>query len=190
MSEFWLYFTLGLEHVLDLGGYDHMLFLIVLAVSFDWFRWKPLLIMVTIFTLGHTTSLFLSNYDILSVDSGWIEWLIPLSIALTALYNIKTAGLQLAHNWVLMGVTFFFGLIHGFGFGTYYNMINDDQAFMPLIEFALGIEMAQVIIVVAFLLLGGALKYVLGYDRRDWIMLVSAVVFGMTLPMLIENWPA
>lgn len=189
MSEFWLYFTLGLEHVLDLGGYDHMLFLIVLAVSFDWFRWRPLLLMVTIFTLGHTSSLFLSNYEILRVDSSWIEWLIPLSIALTALFNIKESRLQIENNWILGGVTFFFGLVHGFGFGTYYNMINDGQEFWPLIEFALGIELAQVIIVVVFLLLGGALKYVLGFDRRDWIVIVSAIVFGMTVPMLIENWP-
>ncbi len=191
MSEFWFYFTLGLEHVLDWQAYDHVLFIIVLCAAYSLDSWKRLLILVTVFTLGHTLSLFLTNYEVVSVSSTWIEFLIPITIISAALYNLATASREQERksSMVLYAVTLFFGLIHGFGFGRYFNEINDDKEIWPLIEFALGIEMAQIIVVLAVVVIGILAKYLFRFNRRDWILVVSSIVIGMTLPMLIENWP-
>ena len=88
MSQFWLYFQLGLEHVLDWNAYDHFLFLIVLVASYSFLTWKRVFWLVTIFTLGHTIALFLSVYKIVLVDTTWVEFLIPVTILATAVFNI------------------------------------------------------------------------------------------------------
>lgn len=191
MSQFWLYFRLGLEHVLDWQAYDHVLFIIALCAAYTLSSWKRLLILVSVFTLGHTFSLLITHYEIVAVSAPWIEFLIPVSIIFTGLYNIINLKREIKEQkiTVLLMVTLFFGLIHGFGFGRYFNQINDDKELLPLIEFALGIELSQVIIVLAVLILGYFLKTYFRVKQRDWIMVVSAMIIGMTIPMLIENWP-
>lgn len=191
MSEFWLYFNLGLYHVLDWQAYDHVLFIIALCAAYGWASWRRLLLLVTMFTLGHTISLFISHYKLFAVSPAWIEFLIPLTIITAAVYNLMKAGRNTAQERVglLFVVTVFFGLIHGFGFGRYYNQINEEGNLAPLLEFALGIELAQVIIVLAFLAVGYFLYSFFRINHRDWVMVVSSIVIGMTLPMLIENWP-
>lgn len=191
MSDFWLYFTLGLNHVLDWQAYDHVLFIIALSAAYSMEFWKRLLGLVSMFTLGHTLSLFLSHFMDVSVSSVWIEFLIPVTIISAALYNIVKAGNDISKGkvWGLLITALFFGLIHGFGFGRYYNQINDDKDMLPLLEFALGIELSQVIIVLGVMILGFVIKRIFHVSLRDWILVVSSIVIGMTLPMLIENWP-
>ena len=92
MSDFWLYFKLGLEHVLDWKAYDHILFLIVLCAAYNFVSWKRLLLLVTLFTLGHTISLLLANYEVVTVSNKWIEFLIPMTILVAAVFNLFTAG--------------------------------------------------------------------------------------------------
>lgn len=58
MSDFWIYFNIGLQHVLDIKAYDHVLFLLALTVPYEFKSWKRILILVSLFTLGHTVSLF------------------------------------------------------------------------------------------------------------------------------------
>ncbi len=191
MSDFWLYVQLGLKHVLDFAAYDHVLFIVVLCAAYTFSSWRKLLWLVTLFTLGHSVSLFLSNYEIVSVSAVWIEFLIPVTILATAIYNIvkfKSARFQ-EKRLLLYLVTPFFGLVHGFGFGRYFNQINDEQAFLPLLEFALGIEFAQIVVVLMVLIVGYVFQTFGRFNKRDWILVVSSVVIGMTIPMLIENWP-
>jgi len=190
MSDFWLYFKLGLEHVLDWKAYDHILFIIVLCAAYTFDSWRKLLILVTLFTLGHTVSLLLANYNVVSVSSAWIEFLIPVTILITALYNLFTAGKSnRADKLGLFYIaTVFFGLIHGFGFATYYGMINSDNEILPLLEFALGIEAAQIIVVLLVLFLAFICKTVFRFNKRDWTLVVSSIVIGMVIPMLIDNW--
>ncbi|HAT65077.1 MAG TPA: HupE / UreJ protein, partial [Flavobacteriaceae bacterium] len=88
MSQFWLYFTLGLEHVLDWQAYDHVLFIIVLCAAYTLTSWKRLLALVSLFTLGHTLSLFLTHYEVVTVTAKWIEFLIPVTIIFTGIYNL------------------------------------------------------------------------------------------------------
>ena len=190
MSEFWLYSRLGLEHVLDWNAYDHILFLIVLVVAYSFTSWKQVLWLVTIFTIGHTLALFLSVYEIVIVSSKWVELLIPITILITALYNIITAKKKESQKNIslLYFTTAFFGIIHGLGFSYYFIRIVPDDKFLPLLEFALGIEAAQVIVVISVMILGFIFQNMLKTNRRDWILMVSSIVIGIILPILKENF--
>lgn len=194
MSDFWLYFQLGLEHVLDWNAYDHILFLIVLVVGYSFSSWKKVLWLVSLFTIGHTLALFLSAYEIVIVDTRYVELLIPITILITAIYNVVTAGknIQKSNFNLLYITTVFFGLIHGLGFSTYFKMISEGagKKFWPLIEFALGIETAQVIVVLLVLILGFIMQNVLRFSRKDWIVVTSSIVIGIVLPILKENYLA
>lgn len=194
MSQFWLYFRLGLEHVLDWNAYDHILFLIVLVVSYSFTSWKRVFWLVTIFTLGHTLSLFLSTYEIVIVDSSWVEFLIPVTILVTAIFNMINAKKKESKNniGILYLTTAFFGIIHGLGFSTYFKMIasGTESKLLPLLEFALGIETAQIVVVLVVLIIGFLLQNLLRVKRRDWILIVSAIVIGIVLPILKENFLA
>jgi len=92
MNEFILYLKLGLFHVLNWNAYDHILFLTILVVTHTFSSWKRILVLITLFTFGHTTSLVLAHYNIVSVSSSWIEFLIPVTILTGAIYTIFTAG--------------------------------------------------------------------------------------------------
>jgi hypothetical protein len=88
----------------------------------------------------------------------------------------------------LYPVTVIFGLIHGFGFAGYYKMINTEGGLLPLLEFALGIEIAQIIIVLGVLILAYIAQTFFRFNKRDWVLVVSSIVVGMVIPMIIENW--
>ncbi|PVW17416.1 HupE/UreJ family protein [Marixanthomonas spongiae] len=190
MTDFWLYFKLGLEHVLDWQAYDHVLFIIVLCAAYNFNAWRKLLILVTLFTVGHTVSLLLANYGVVSVSSSWIEFLIPITILVTALFNLFTAGKEKrAEKLGLFYITtLFFGLIHGFGFAGYFKMISSDNDVLHLLEFALGIEAAQLIVVVLVLILAFIVQTIFRFNKRDWVLVISSIVIGLVIPMLVENW--
>ncbi|HBR55849.1 MAG TPA: HupE / UreJ protein [Flavobacteriaceae bacterium] len=188
MSDFWLYIKLGLEHVLDWNAYDHTLFIIALCASHTFKTWRRMLLHVTFFTLGHSVSLALATYKVVSVPSEYIEFLIPVTILATAVLSIANAlrgNLQNASIYFSV-LTFFFGIIHGFGFAGYFNMINEGNVLVHLLEFALGIEIAQVIIALVVVLLGYIVQQFL--KQRYWVMGISVLVLILAIPMLIENW--
>lgn len=192
MSDFWLYFNLGLNHVLDIRGYDHVLFLIALTVPYDFKNWKNILLLVTVFTVGHTLSLMLSVFGIITVKAQLIEFLIPITILITALYNLFTAGKSSKKDNItfITFTTLFFGIIHGLGFSNYFKVIvdkNSNEKLVPLLEFALGIEAAQIIIVLVVLILSWAVQSFFRFSKRDWILVMCAFVTGVVVPMIIES---
>ena len=192
MSEFWVYFQIGLHHVLDIQAYDHVLFLLALVIPFTFKDWQRILLSVTIFTLGHTAALVLSVYNIVVVKANLVEFLIPITILLTAIYNLITVGKSTKKdriNWVFM-ITLFFGVIHGLGFSNYFNTLlggTSSSKLLPLLEFALGIEGAQMAVVIAVLVVAYLVQSVFKFSRRDWILVGSAFVIGVVMPMIIEN---
>lgn len=190
MNEFVLYFKMGLHHVLDIKAYDHLLFLIVLAVVFSVNQWKKVLWLVTFFTLGHSVTLILAAYGVLKFRIDIIEFLIPLTIFITGVVNIM--GFQKTFSKkenINLFLALFFGSIHGLGFSNYFRMMigRSNNKLMPLIEFALGIEIAQIIIVIAILLIGMFLQRFMKVSKRDWILVVSAIVIGFSLSMMMER---
>lgn len=194
MSQFWLYLNLGLEHVLDWNAYDHILFLLALVASYTFTSWKRVLWLVTIFTIGHTVALFLSTYEVVIVDTAWVEFLIPVSIMITAFYNIFTASNKekTGNPSLLYFTTAFFGIIHGLGFSTYFKMLSNgfSSKIAPLLEFAIGIECAQAIVVISTLLLAFITQNFFRVSKRDWILVISAIVIGIILPILRDNFQA
>ena len=191
MSDFWLYLKLGLTHVLDWQAYDHIVFLIVLIAAYNFSNWKRIFILVSLFTIGHTASLLLANYSVVTVSSKWIEFLIPVTILVAAVYNLFTSGKINRSEKVglFYVITVFFGLIHGFGFATYYKMITGGNEILPLLEFALGIEFAQLIIVAIVLISSFIFQSIFRFNKRDWVLVVSSIVIGVVIPMLQNNWP-
>lgn len=189
MSDFWLYLKLGFDHVLDWNAYDHVLFLIVLVVGYTFDNWKRMLLLVTLFTIGHTLSLLLAAYDIVSVNSRLVEFLIPITIFATGLFNVFTA--KNAFKSGKMGIqyvaTVFFGLIHGLGFSIYFSHINGGAKIVSLLEFALGIEFAQLMIVFIVLFVSFLVQTFFRFSKRDWILVISSIVIGIVIPMLIAN---
>ncbi len=190
MSDFWLYVTLGLEHVLDWNAYDHTLFIIALCATYTLKTWRSMLIAVTFFTLGHSVSLALATYQVFTVDSSWVEFLIPVTILATAIVSLVNAlqKRKTPTGLLFIVITFFFGMIHGFGFAGYFNMINDGNKLIHLLEFALGIEIAQVIIASTVVFLGYIVQEVFKLKKQFWVVIISALVIILAIPMLLENW--
>ncbi len=192
MSEFWIYFQIGLKHVLDIYAYDHVLFLIALAIPFTFKDWKRLLLLVTLFTIGHTMALVLSVFEIISIKVNVVELLIPVTILITAFYNLFTAGKSSRKEGLnlIFFTTLFFGIIHGLGFSNYFKTIlggNAVSKLLPLSEFALGIEVAQIVVVFIVLILSYIVQTVFRFSRRDWALAASAFIIGVVLPMIISN---
>ncbi len=193
MADFWFYFNIGLDHVLDWRAYDHVLFLIVLTVPYAFKDWQRVLLMVTLFTVGHSLALVLSVYNVVRVNAGLVEFLIPVTIFIAALYNVFTAGKGAKKDklGLLLITALFFGLIHGLGFSNFFKELTAhlDNRMLSLLEFALGIEASQVLIVLIVLIISFIFQTIFRFSRRDWMMVISAVVLGMVIPMLIANYP-
>lgn len=191
MSDFLLYLKLGLTHVLDWQAYDHILFLIVLVAAYNFSNWKRIFILVSLFTIGHTVSLLLVNYSVVAISSKWVEFLIPVTILVAAFYNLLTSGKNNRSEKVglFYVITIFFGLVHGFGFAAYYKMITGGNEILPLLEFALGIELAQIIVVTIVLIFSFIFQSILRFNKKDWVLVVSSIVIGLVIPMLQNNWP-
>ncbi|SDM14105.1 HupE/UreJ family protein [Kriegella aquimaris] len=192
MNDTWFYIKLGLEHVLDFGAYDHILFLTALAIPFTFKEWKKVVLLATVFTVAHCGSLLLSVYDVLRVDVGLIEFLIPVTIILTVLFNkFSINGSTSLGLYLHILVTAFFGLIHGFGFSNYFNMLmaGEEQKLMPLFGFALGIEFSQVLIILMVLLIAYIVQDVFRIDNTRFVKVASILVAIITIPMLITAFP-
>jgi hypothetical protein len=192
MSDFWIYFEVGMRHVLNIFSYDHVLFLIALSIPYVFKDWKKVLLLVSLFTLGHTLALFLSVYEIVVVKVDIIEFLIPITILITAFFHLFTVG-KTVKNYsisVVGFITLFFGIIHGLGFATYFKSIiggTRNSKLLPLLEFATGIEAAQIIVVLIALIVAYCVQTLFRFSKRDWTLMMSSFVIGVVLPMIIES---
>ena len=192
MSEFWIYFEIGMRHVLDIRAYDHVLFLIALTVPYAFKDWKRVLILISIFTIGHTLALLLSVYGVVMVKAHLIEFLIPITILITAIFHLFTAGKSSKNESIsIIGfVTLFFGIIHGIGFANYFKTLlsgSGSDKLIPLLEFSIGIEAAQIIVVFVVLLLSYVVQTLFRFSKRDWTLVMSSFVIGVVLPMIVES---
>jgi hypothetical protein len=191
MSTFSLYFNLGLTHILDIQGYDHILFVVALCAIYLLRDWKKILILVTAFTIGHSITLALATLNVIPVNAPLIEFLIPVTIFITAVSNIfrkqraqEATSLQLNYGFAL-----FFGLIHGMGFSNFLRSLlgRDESIVMQLLAFNLGLELGQIIIVLFLLTASFITVNVLNVSRRDWKMVISSAIAGIALTLMIET---
>ncbi|MGB5377565.1 HupE/UreJ family protein [Muriicola sp.] len=193
MEEFLFYVELGLGHVLNIHAYDHILFLTALAIPFSFPLWRRIVALVTIFTITHCLSLTFSVYELATVNVNWIEFLIPITILVTALFNIKEViNRDTELTFKLQATsTAIFGLIHGFGFSNYFKMLmaGEVNKLNPLLGFAAGIEISQTVIITGILLLAFILVEVLSLPKRYFVLGLSMIVILITLPMIYNTWP-
>jgi hypothetical protein len=190
-SDFLFYFELGWSHIVSLNALDHQLFILALIAVYTSRQIKPILILVTAFTIGHSVTLALSALDIIRFDSTWVEFLIPCTIFITAVTNLikngpKPKAVQLNYYLAL-----FFGLIHGMGFANSVRMMlaKDQYIGWGLFGFNLGLEVGQLIFVALTMLVSGVVLYFFKIRQRDWVIFVSAAVFALALQMALQRLP-
>ena len=195
-SSFSAFLQLGFEHISDLQGYDHILFIVALCAVYRLSEWKKVAILVTAFTLGHSLTLALAALDIVRFPGSWIEFLIPVTILGTALFNV--AGNQ--HEAAAKGVfnkkirinylfALIFGLVHGMGFSNYLRSLlgEQDSIIMPLFSFNLGLELGQLVIVAIALGIASLFIEIIKLQRLTWNHLISGIVAGMALSLILNN---
>jgi hypothetical protein len=191
MSDFGFYFRLGWEHIMSIDALDHILFILVLAAIYVLKDWKQVLILVTAFTIGHSITLALSTMELLTLPAKWVEFLIPCTILFTAVSNLFLKNFTKRYIRLNYLLALFFGLIHGLGFAnTLRFIIAEDQTLgWSLFGFNVGLEAGQIVIVLVILLLSFAFVSLIKVSRREWVVFVSAAVFGLALKMALERLP-
>ncbi len=194
MSNFFIYFSLGFKHITDLNGYDHLLFIVVLCSIYLLNDWRKILVLISAFTIGHSITLALSTLDKFTIQSDIIEFLIPITIFITAIGNlfVKTKNSLLPSK--SRGISRYvfalvFGLIHGMGFSNYLKSLlgKTSNIFAELLAFNLGLEIGQIIIVVFFLLSTHILINLLNVKRNSLNYIISAFVAGLSVSLIIEK---
>lgn len=192
MQDFPLYFQLGWKHILDWQGYDHILFVIVLCGIYTLTDWRKVLILVTAFTVGHSITLALSIFKVISISTPLIEFLIPVTILITAISNIIVKRQKPKSQKFKFSVALLFGLIHGLGFSNYLKSLlgKSKNITSELLAFNLGLEFGQILILIAVLILSFILIWFVKIKRWDWNFFVSSAIFGVSFVMAAERFSA
>ena len=191
MHPFPFYLQLGFEHISNLAGYDHILFLVALCAVYRIEQWKNILILVTAFTIGHSVTLALVSFGTFSIPSSIIKFLIPTTIFLTAIHNV--ASKQLAERSSRMGrnylMALFFGFIHGMDFSNYFKALIFDGSsiVVPLLGFNIGIELGQLVVVLVIVSISFLFLNVIKVKHREWNVFISGATAGMSLISMLEN---
>lgn len=191
MNDFTFYFGYGWEHIISREALDHLLFITALTAIYSPRSWKQVLILITAFTIGHSLTLALSVNDVIRFNSKWVEFLIPITILATSVFNIFTkqhTGRSLKFNYFL---ALFFGLIHGMGFANSirFMLARDQHIAWPLLGFNLGLEAGQILVVCIILLFSYLVVDKAGLSRKWWIWTLSGIAFLISLYMAFIRWP-
>ena len=190
MHHFEFYLKLGFEHIANLNGYDHILFLVVLCAVYQISQWRNILILVTAFTIGHSITLFIVSLDFFSIPSRIIKLLIPLTILITSLQNV--INIKQIENSSRMGKNYFmalfFGLIHGMDFSNYFKalIMSPDEIVIPLLGFNIGIELGQLLIVLFIVLISFIFLNIIKIKHLKWNLFISGAAFGISLISIME----
>ncbi len=198
MSSFGSFLQLGLHHILTLEAADHLLFLATLILAHELGKWRPLLILITAFTIGHSLTLALATLNVVQVNKHAVEALIPATIMVTSLVNIWTWRQGRRANdppprdsgrlWPRYAMALTFGLIHGLGFSQVLRGLlgTDESLLMPLFAFNIGIELAQIIALVILAVIGAIVMWRL-LDRRGYVLAASGITLGCATQMLFSR---
>ncbi len=189
---FVFYLKLGVKHILDLNGYDHILFIAAMVAVYAWYEWKHVIVLATAFTIGHSTTLALATLNIISVPTTLIEFLIAVTIFITGtanLFKVKDEFSKRLQKYKYL-TAMFFGLIHGLGFSNYlrYLLGNEQSIWKPLLAFNLGLEGGQIVIITIVLTLNFILIKYANVQRREWNLVISGMAMGISLMLMIDRW--
>lgn len=196
-SEILTYLRLGMRHIADLRGYDHILFVAALTISYRPADWRRLLWLVTAFTLGHSVTLALATLDLVRVNTALVEAGIAGSIVISSLMaaalTLRTApgsSVTLQGQGLRYALATGFGLIHGLGFSNFLRSLlgSAESLLVPLLSFNVGLELGQFAIVFAVLVLGVLVERILGLARRDWVLLASGGIAALGSMLVLQRW--
>lgn len=201
-SIFQTYLELGFAHIADLAGYDHILFIVVLCAIYRLQEWRKVAVLVTAFTIGHSLTLGLAAMNVIAVNTKLIEFLIPLTIFATSIYNVVvhkfdqreirsgTFNRTLNINYVF---ALLFGLIHGMGFSNFFRSLTmpgkENDLILQLLAFNIGVEVGQLAIVAVILLSSFLAFNILRIKQREYNLFVSGAAAGLSLVMMLERNP-
>lgn len=196
MNDFCLWFSTGLEHILDWNGYDHILYIMALCVLFSVHDWKKLLVLVTAFTIGHSLTLAASTFRVLTIQQNYIEALIPLTILITCMVNLyfsrhfdafhRNKNYNYRFNYIL---ALCFGFIHGMGFSYLLRSMlgKEESVLFPLLSFNLGLEAGQLLIVAFMLFISVFLARFTRIKKTEVIFFISSAVFGIAFLLFVQR---
>jgi len=190
MGDFWLYLRLGFEHITDITAYDHLLFLVALTASYSWFRWKAIAVVVTAFTIGHSITLALAATGVLRLPGNFIEFLIPLTIFITALYSLFTIKrIGSGNPSIHYPMAIIFGFIHGMGFSNYLSSLlgREESVFLPLLSFNIGIEIGQIIFVALLLALSTLVVRFTQIKFKQWAALLTLLSLLLSVYLMYQT---
>lgn len=192
MSDFSIFFPMGIEHITDLNGFDHILFIAALCLRYTINDWKKLLVLVTAFTIGHSITLALSTFSIINIPQRWTEFFIAITILITAVNNCFVKDFKFKTKYpVIYFFALFFGLIHGLGFSSLLkSMLGKNESIVTqLLAFNLGLEVGQLIIVAVILIVSFILLNFLHINRRAYLLFVSGGIAALAMEMVMERLP-
>ena len=197
MSDFEIYLPLGFQHITDLKGYDHILFVIALCAIYRLKDWRKVTLLVTAFTIGHSITLALATLNLITYSTKLIELLIPVTIVLTCIINFSHKAAEYSldvekPSFFRYPVALTFGLIHGMGFSNYLRSLlgSEQSIWQPLLAFNIGLELGQLIIVAIILIINTLLLDILRVKKHKWIFILSGIVMGIALTLIrdAEFW--
>ena len=191
MGDFGFYLREGFYHITDWKGYDHILFVMALCLPYFLKHWKQVLALITAFTIGHSVTLALSVFNKILVPSTWIEFLIPVTIMITAIGNVKQTNPQPKKIQLRYISALIFGLIHGMGFSNYLKsmMGKSENIITQLLAFNIGLELGQLLIVLAVLMISFIFVRLLNMKQREWTVFISGGIFDISFIMALERLP-
>jgi hypothetical protein len=183
-----IYFELGIDHILDKNAYDHVLFIIALCIIYVPKEWKNVLILVTAFTIGHSLTLALAAFDIIFIKASLVEFLIPLTILITAIVNIiNTRPTHQKHSLQYL-IALFFGFIHGLGFSNFFKALlgKEESVVGPLFAFNIGVEAGQILMVIIIIIITYMMVELLKLKRVYWVRIVSGVIAFLAIRLMLQ----
>ena len=191
MSDFEIFLPLGFQHITDLKGYDHILFVVALCAVYRLKDWKKIAFLITAFTIGHSVTLAFATLNIIKYSTKLIELLIPITIFLTCILNFfhKSAEYSLDKekpSYFRYPMAMAFGFIHGMGFSNYLRSLlgKEESIWQPLLAFNVGLEIGQLVIVAISLIISSLLLDIFRVKKHDWNLILSGIVAGVALTLI------
>jgi HupE / UreJ protein len=191
MNDFTFWFKEGTHHILNIEALDHILYIVVLAIAFTLKQWKKVLLLITAFTLGHSVTLYLTSLQYIDIKTNWVEFFIPITIAVTAFTNMLQKEAQPSNIVIKYLLALFFGFIHGMAYGanSIGSLYSGNEAIRLIFAFNIGVELAQIIIVGITLTLSYFIIYILKVNKNYWKISLSSIILVYAVYLAIKNLP-
>jgi hypothetical protein len=188
--HFMPFMYLGAKHMIT--GYDHLLFLA--GVIFFLYRMKDITLYVTLFAIGHSTTMIVGVYYNITMSSYIIDAIIGLSVVYKALDNMGAFQRWLGFQPNTKAATLIFGLCHGFGLATKVQeyQIAQDGLLTNLVAFNVGVEIGQLLALAMILIAMSAWRrsdsfWRHAYTANVWMMAAGFVLIGMHLTGYVKT---